>query len=350
MGGAVKRIAAAVIVVALAACASVLGLRRAGPQPFPHGKHVRAGVACTRCHPGLDRDDGRALHVPDDASCTAAGCHAKPHDPKPCLGCHAAEGALAELAGARDHLEFDHGRHLPRVRGNCMRCHEGVAEGDDHLRPAMAICFRCHDHDASRDARTCDACHRDLEASGELPASHLAHDGDWVRDHGTRAASSAELCRTCHGERFCASCHGVTVAALPATQHFDDPFAPSVHRAGFAARHALEAKADPGACQTCHAPDRCIACHTARGVAGSERASPHPPGWVGISAGENEHGREARRDPAACAACHGGAGEALCVQCHRVGGVGGNPHPPGWSSRVSLGEMPCRMCHTLGAR
>ena len=51
MGGAVKRIAAAVIVVALAACASVLGLHRAGPQPFPHGKHVRAGGTEQRARP-----------------------------------------------------------------------------------------------------------------------------------------------------------------------------------------------------------------------------------------------------------------------------------------------------------
>jgi hypothetical protein len=40
----------------------------------------------------------------------------------------------------------------------------------------------------------------------------------------------------------------------------------------------------------------------------------------------------------------------LCVQCHKVGGVGGNPHPAGWSSKLSLDAMPCRMCHPLGSR
>jgi len=337
-------------VVALAACAGILGLRKNGPQLFPHRKHVLAGVACTRCHANVAADDGVALHVPDDASCTSAGCHAKPHDTRSCLGCHALPDALAMLAQARQHLAFDHGRHLPRVNGNCMRCHAGVAEGDAHLRPAMATCFRCHDHDAQRDARRCDACHKNLEASGDLPASHLAHDGDWLREHGTRAASSADLCQTCHAERFCASCHGVTVAALPATTHFADPFAPSVHRAGFASRHSLEAKADPGACQTCHQPDRCLACHVAKGIAGTRGSSPHPAGWVGLTAAENLHGRAARRDPAACASCHGGAGEMLCVKCHKVGGIGGNPHPPGWSSQLSLGAMPCRLCHPLGSQ
>ena len=80
-------------------------------------------------------------------------------------------------------------------------------------------------------------------------------------------------------------------------------------------------------------------------VAGNA-GSPHGPGWVGLGVAENEHGRAARRDPVACASCHGGAGEALCVSCHKVGGPGGNPHPPGYSSQQPMTAMPCRMCHT----
>jgi hypothetical protein len=334
----------AVLLLALAACAGVLGLKTRATS-FPHRKHVLAGVACTKCHTGLEQDTGTALHLPDDDSCRS--CHSRPHDDHPCLTCHAPDGAIASLTEARDHLAFDHARHLPRAKQNCMRCHVGVAESDERMRPPMASCFKCHDQD--RDARRCDSCHKNLETSGELPATHLAHEGDWLRDHGARAASSAQACASCHSERYCASCHGVTVAALPAQQRFSDPFTPSVHRAGFASRHALEAKSDPGACQTCHAPDRCAACHLAKGVAGAERTSPHPAGWVGLTAGDSEHGRQARRDPAACAACHGGAGETLCVQCHKVGGVGGTIHPPGWSSNVPLSAMPCRMCHPIGS-
>ena len=320
----------------VAACASVLGFKSA-TSAFPHRKHVLAGVPCTKCHVDIQKDDGTALHIPEQESCKS--CHKEDY--------RIPEAAVAELAQARDHLLFDHGKHLPRAKQNCMRCHVGVAEGDEHMRPPMASCFKCHDKD--QDARRCDACHKNLETSGELPQSHLAHTGDWMHDHGTRAASSSQACASCHAERFCASCHGVTVAALPATQRFTDPFTPSVHRAGFASRHALEAKSDPAACQTCHQSDRCAACHLAKGVAGGDRANPHPPGWVGLTAGESEHGREARRDPAACAACHGGAGEMLCVSCHKVGGVGGNIHPPGWSSNVPLGSMPCRLCHPLGS-
>jgi len=333
---AVGRAVKWLVIVALAACAGVLGLGPGEPQPFPHRRHALAGVTCTRCH------DAAAPRVPDTASCTT--CHAKPHDARPCLTCHAAAGALDELAQARDHLRFDHRQHAGATRDNCMRCHVGVAEGDRAMRPPMATCFRCHDSTT----RTCDKCHRDLEDAQLLPQTHLAHDGDWLHAHGARAASSADACQSCHRERFCASCHGVTAGVLPATVQFSDPFAPSVHRAGFAARHALEARAEPGACATCHTPDRCVGCHQSRGVAGDNRRSPHPANWVGLVAGDDAHGRAARRDPAACAACHDGAGQALCVRCHAVGGVGGNPHPSGWSSRLPRSAMPCRLCHPLG--
>jgi hypothetical protein len=337
----VRRLLVGALLCGLVACAGVLGLSRSAPHVFPHRKHVVAGVACTRCHVGIELESTTALHLPDNASCQT--CHPRPHDPRPCLGCHGAPNAVAELLEARAHLIFDHRRHLASS-GNCMRCHTGVADGDDHMRPAMATCFRCHD-DATRDARKCDTCHKDLDDGATLPASHLAHDGDWLREHGARAASAADLCESCHKQSFCASCHGVTAPALPSVRRFADPFAASVHRAGFRARHGLEARAEPGACATCHTPDRCQACHVAKQVAGANRAVPHPPGWIGLTAADNLHGREARRDPASCAGCHGGAGEALCVTCHAVGGVGGSPHPPGWSSRQPLAALPCRLCH-----
>jgi hypothetical protein len=332
----------------LVACAGVLGFRTTPTDVFPHRKHVVAGVSCTRCHANVEKG-GPGLHLPDDATCTS--CHNPPHDSRPCLGCHAPADAVGGLVEVQDHLKFDHARHLTgEAKGNCMRCHIGVADGDSAMRPVMATCFNCHQHDAGRDARTCSTCHKNLAEEGLLPRSHLAHDGDWIREHGVRAASSGELCQTCHKESFCADCHGVTAPAIPAKRRFADPNSGNLHRAGFSARHSLEARAQPGACMTCHQPDKCASCHIARGVAGDTAGNPHPMGWVGLTASENRHGREARRDPAACASCHGGAGEKLCVTCHAVGGVGGNPHPSGWSSRQPMTSMPCRMCHPIGAR
>lgn len=336
----------ALLALALAACAGVLGFRKASVAIFPHRAHVVAGVSCTRCHAGVEAP-GKALHLPDDATC--ASCHTPPHDPRPCTGCHIQPLRVAVMTEAKAHLRFDHRKHLQgAAQGNCMRCHAGVAEGDEAIRPPMALCFRCHGDEQRM--RTCDGCHVNLLDEGTLPQSHLAHEGDWIREHGVRAAASGDLCETCHRDSFCASCHGQNVPALTADRRIGRPFDASAHRAGFAARHSLEARADPGACTMCHQPAKCVACHEARDVAGDTASSPHPRGWVGPTTSENLHGREARRDPASCASCHGGAGEALCVQCHAVGGVGGTPHPPGWSSRQPMSAMPCRLCHPIGSR
>ncbi len=335
---------AAVAALAIAACAGVLGLRRGGERVFAHRAHVVGGVSCVTCHPGVaSAGDRGPLHLPESGTCVT--CHDKPHDPRPCLGCHTDPFAAPGAADARAHLRFDHARHQAPTAGNCMRCHQQVAEGDTRLRPPMAACWSCHEHDRARDVRACDGCHVDLADEGTPPASHIIHDGDFVNGHGQVAAASADLCGTCHTERFCASCHGVQAPPLAGRSVMADPLRPAVHRAGFRSRHADEARAEPGACTTCHQPERCQGCHTSEGVIGAGATNPHPPGWVGLTPMENEHGRAARRDPAACASCHGGAGESLCVSCHQEGGVGGTPHPPGWSSRLPLEAMPCRLCH-----
>ena len=132
----------------------------------------------------------------------------------------------------------------------------------------MASCFGCHEHQDQWTLRDCDGCHVDLPAEGTLPADHLVHDGDWLREHGVRAASERDLCSSCHSERSCAACHGVgTVPALPARLAFDDVRLSGLHRAGFVARHSDEARADPGLCTTCHSESSCIDCHTRRNVA-----------------------------------------------------------------------------------
>lgn len=230
-----------------------------------------------------------------------------------------------------------------------MRCHVGVREDEHELRPSMSVCLGCHEHRDQFEVRDCSHCHVDLAEEGTRPASHLVHDGNFLREHGMVAAGSGELCQSCHKESFCASCHGASVPALPSRLTFDDPNRIAMHRAGFGARHSQEAQSQPGLCTTCHTESSCQRCHDERGVSAVPSTgpvrNPHPPGWVGLGAGENEHGRAARRDPASCASCHGGAGEALCVSCHAVGRIGGNPHPPGWQSSRSYEDMPCRLCH-----
>ncbi|MFO0668005.1 MAG: hypothetical protein U0235_00070 [Polyangiaceae bacterium] len=294
-------------------------------------------------------DEG-PIHLPETRDCLR--CHSKPHDERPCGQCHGESHVRGGAELAHQHLKFDHKSHLPEVKGDCVRCHMEVAEArPSALRPTMATCFGCHHHEKQWAARDCDGCHVDLPAERTPPASHLVHDGDFLREHGVRAASARDLCATCHSERSCASCHGVgTVPALPSRLAFDEVKLTGLHRAGFRSRHALEARAQPGLCTTCHSEGSCLACHERLKVGPSVTSrSPHPPGFLSPARGGGEHGTKARLDPASCAACHGGSGEALCIGCHRVGGPGGNPHGRGFTStKDKRNDVPCVHCHGGG--
>jgi hypothetical protein len=340
-----------VLSVALGACAGVLGLRPgATSHPFEHRAHVLKGINCVVCHADVaNAGDTGPLHFPSEADCR--GCHTKPHDDRPCAGCHGESYVRGGVELAREQLRFEHAKHMLPAKGDCVRCHVEVTESrPEALLPKMGSCFGCHEHQDQWTLRDCNGCHVDLAAEQTPPDDHLVHDGDFVREHGVRAASARDLCASCHSERSCASCHGEgTVPALPARLAFDDVRLSGLHRAGFASRHSDEARADPGACTTCHSESSCIDCHTRQHVApGSTTVNPHPADWV-LGPGGGEHGTQARIDPSSCAGCHGGAGEQLCVGCHRVGGPGGNPHGRGFTSAKDKGrDMPCRLCHGAG--
>jgi predicted CXXCH cytochrome family protein len=340
---------AMIVALLLAACASVLGIKRASPtRPFEHRAHVLKGVSCKECHTdvALAGDTG-PLHFPSRADCVR--CHAKPHDERDCSGCHGESHTRASAELARQHLRFEHAKHMPQVKGDCVRCHIEVAT--DHpttLRPQMATCFGCHKHRDEWAVRDCDGCHVDIGAERTPPASHLVHEGDFLREHGVRAASARDLCSSCHTETSCAKCHGVgTTPALPARMAFDEVRLSGLHRAGFKSRHADEARAQPGLCSSCHGESTCIECHQRSHVAAGGGRNPHPSDWLNARGGT--HGVQARIDPMSCAGCHGGAGEQLCVSCHRVGGPGGNPHGRNFTSKKSkLHDVPCRSCHAGG--
>lgn len=340
----------------LAACAGILGIKPRDPQhPFEHRAHSIAGVACVECHAGMSHaGETGPLHLPETAKCVS--CHTKPHETHACEGCHGSAHTRDEATLAREHLRFTHEKHLPSVGGQCVDCHGAAGKIDQaSMRPKMAECFTCHQHKDQWQSRDCEGCHVDLPSEHVTPSSHIVHEGDFMREHGVRAASSRQLCATCHSESQCAGCHGMTTAALPWKLEFDKPSLSGLHRAGFKQRHNDEARANPGLCTTCHGDGKfCADCHAKKhvgggggGAGGSQGAfnSPHPPGWVRARGGE--HGREARLDPSSCASCHGGRGEALCVGCHSVGGPGGNPHGRGFVSALDKRrDSPCRECHT----
>jgi Cytochrome c7 and related cytochrome c len=331
-----------------AACAEILGFRPPGHRPFEHRAHVLQGISCTRCHGGVSMagEEG-PLHLPGTRDCV--GCHEKPHDDRDCSICHGLPSTRAAAALARQELRFQHSTHMPRVKGNCVRCHLDIETGADVLRPRMATCGSCHEHQAQI-TTDCDRCHVDIRAEDRKPDDHLIHGPGFLREHAARAAGSQEVCTGCHQESFCAGCHGVTTPALPEHMAFDEPMRAGVHRAGFLARHPEEARTDPGLCTTCHSPNVCSTCHDRERVSVvGGGSSPHPSGWLGPPGQRNDHGRAAWRDPDTCAGCHSGAGEMMCVGCHKVGGVGGNPHPAGWvSRRTPKTDRPCRLCHGNG--
>jgi len=336
-----------IAVVLSASCAGLLGIRPQEATPFPHHAHTNKGINCRECHSDMAKvgDEG-PLHIPSTAKCVE--CHKTPHNPNTCSNCHGLPHVRANAEIARSTLRFEHSRHLAKNHGECVHCHAGVQKNAEQIRPQMGVCLSCHEHQDQFNTRKCDNCHNDIEGEHVLPTSHVVHEGDWLREHGTRAASARDLCSTCHADKFCASCHGVTVPILPEKMHFDDPLRAGVHRAGFRSRHSLEARSQPGLCATCHEASKfCDGCHADKKVRAADNGrSPHPAGWLGLRGESNDHGRAAWRHPAVCASCHSGAGEKMCVGCHRVGAIGGNPHRPGWTSQKQPRvDMPCRLCH-----
>lgn len=339
------------LVLLAVGCAKILGLEQEpNDGPFEHRAHVLEGINCLECHAGIeDAGQDGPLHLPSTADCVT--CHRDPHDPNPCSNCHGRARTRSAALTAKEHMRFSHAQHAEEGAGDCIRCHVNVTIDDDYVRTKHPTCFGCHAHKGQWDTRDCDGCHVEVQAELGMPESHVIHDGDFLREHGLQAAAQADLCTSCHTQRECAECHGVTVAAIPSRLAFDEPLRPSMHRANFIAVHDMQAAADPGACVVCHSPLFCVDCHERVGIAGFDAPSgnPHPPGWSGPPGTSNTHGPAARLDPLNCATCHGGAGEMLCVGCHRVGGPGGNPHPPNFESRLDIvNDLPCRLCHLGG--
>ncbi len=340
-------LAVAVLLVG-AACSKRLLTR------FPHELHL-AGIECGS--PGK----------PDCLSC--ATCHTGAPDQatwvKPpeavCARCHAANTAatyarslrpaVAARPAAYD-IRFAHDAHLamPDIKGQCVKCHAGAvqAAGGKPLFPPMSTCLGCHEHQAQFTANECGPCHKSNDLRGLKPLSFLSHDANWLRRHGGLGREELAMCSTCHAQAQCDSCHDATQALRAELRNPDAIHRQYVHRFEFLSRHGIEAQSQPAQCVSCHQRQDCDACHMERGVSGGlvDGHNPHPPNWSG-SAGTatNLHGPAARRDIASCAACHEQGAASNCVRCHKVGGFGGNPHPPGWRSGVGMDSASCAACH-----
>lgn len=346
------RLATVLLALAAAGC----NLRPAADKPsasqppyaFPHSPHVDADVACKTCHP-MDKATalGRHVKVPGNVTKT-----------QPCADCHDKE--LAFKLPARDQafrVRFDHSKHLPKVKGDCKKCHPVPPEqGDKEAKaPPMEACTSCHKHQQDFAEARCTPCHVDLK--GFKPETAFKHEGEWLRAHGALARPSGESCAACHDQTYCAECHSPqTAAGRPSIVFPERVDRAYIHRGDYVSRHMIDAGANPASCRRCHGPAFCDDCHTQQGLTKFAESFRRPQShdqanWVNAGGATPAHGHAARRDINSCAGCHDQGAQATCVGCHQVGGIAGDkaPHPSKFLSShdrddISKNAM-CRACH-----
>lgn len=335
-----------------ALCAAIALACHERPAPrFSHEAHL-AGIACGG---------------PSQPACLAcADCHRHPPGREPqlptvdqCNGCHTDTTSLLDVTRAKPlssappgphSIVFDHAKHLnlKEMKGQCVHCHSGAVRMESTLFPPMDQCLSCHEHKEQFENAQCGPCHTPEDLPRLRPVSFMRHDQSWLRHHAQDANRQPEMCGTCHAQSECDDCHDVSqglMVELRRPELLEQNF---VHSADFMSRHAMEARSQPGQCASCHQPETCDACHVERGISQSSMnpRNPHPPGWVGGNpASRDFHGRAARRDILSCAACHDRGPATNCIDCHKVGGSGGNPHPRGFMSSRGTDEAMCRYCH-----
>lgn len=314
-----------------------------GPQPykFPHGIHVESGVACVECHAPILKTTSLKENVIDVAI---------PKKSEVCSACHDPIPDYKPVQRFAPAVRFDHAGHLPRLKGakdECQACHTKFTEPGtiEPPVPVMATCTSCHNHAQDFAVGRCTPCHRDLRKY-ENPAKEYTHEANFLQTHGKWAKQSVTTCASCHDQTMCSQCHTATTRPMPPSVQFPEKVAAEfIHRGDWISRHSMEAGADPTSCSKCHGTGYCQSCHEFQGVASAMNPlgrDPHPSNWLAF------HGSVARQNILSCAGCHNQGATSLCVTCHRVGGIGGNPHPPGFKGTTSqVGSNPtCKICHT----
>jgi Cytochrome c7 and related cytochrome c len=356
-----RRVLTAWLLCVVAACAQ-------NPPPprdaikFDHVEHLREGIQCTRCHslpdkpgPGVDAGAAEELRsrpmLPTEAQCRQ--CHDKGDQKASCDTCHEHPEAARGYADKTRATRFDHAAHVERKVTGCVKCH-GIGVSDESVNkfapriPPMRVCTgSCHAEDMP--ALRCGGCHDDLHRYTRSQLQLVRHPPGFLKEHGTRARAQDNLCSQCHEPTFCTDCHTASPNVAAQLLSPTDVTREFIHAADFKARHAMEAQFEPATCLRCHGPSFCDGCHEASGIGGSVgQRSPHPPGWLDPLSPRG-HAREARRNILTCAGCHESDAERTCTPCHRVGGIAGDPHPPGFGGGVDPGSRGvCRVCHVRG--
>ena len=321
--------------------------QRASRLTFPHKPHVKGEeMECSECHKDVAKATAPGNFLPQEKVCL--GCHSK--QKANCAFCHAGSAKPAAVVRPRLRgISFSHKNHNQREKENCARCHGdiGSATGPKVVTrdERRNLCMSCHKKDYRR--INCAGCHADFVETKSKPFDMFSHRGNFFARHGSAARTDSEVCSHCHTQSFCTDCHSRMAPGIPSIMRSDEMHRLTPHRGDVMITHGLEARADPGRCWGCHTQDKCTDCHSRKrvGARGLLGLGPHPGGWMRKGSGEF-HGTSARRDVVSCAACHDRGPDTNCIACHRVGGSGGSPHPPGWSSRLDKGSSHmCTWCH-----
>jgi hypothetical protein len=350
------------LIAAIAACAHFAAKHALNPPPepsdrikIPHERHAKAKVDCIACHEGIwdDKNFTGADLLPKETKCLE--CHKEEKEKQNCNFCHSDVAHAANRSKPEPQVMLSHQKHVELTKEDCKRCHTSLPEpfADTTPAPTMNGCLSCHEHSKEYAQASCTGCHPSLARFPLRPIGDFSHQGNFVRGHAAPARSSAETCAQCHDQTYCSDCHAKTVS-MPVEVKFPERVTSQfIHRNDFLGRHSLEAAADPVSCRRCHGTSFCESCHQNEGLVPAAASAatgrnPHPASW-GFPGARDFHGDAARRDIVSCASCHDQGPRSNCVTCHRVGGVGGNPHPPSWTQKHGVEEIRtnamCGYCH-----
>ncbi|MCM2359901.1 MAG: cytochrome C [Geobacteraceae bacterium] len=223
-----------------------------------------------------------------------------------CNACHKAEG----IALNHD-ADWVRGHRVLAARGGakCTECHD------------QAWCLDCHQGGGIDVGLSTQNYKRDY-----IPKSHRS---DWLELHPLKALDNPQTCTRCHTEqKFCIQCHSRFKATDLQFQSHRRQFR-DIKLSSVGPQHAIfeqNGVINTAVCQTCH-PGGLVPTHT----------------WSG------EHAIEARRNLQACQTCHSDGD--VCLTCHSARtGLKVNPHPRNWSAvkgnfKDKSNGRSCIRCH-----
>ncbi|UCH80981.1 MAG: hypothetical protein JSW20_14795 [Nitrospiraceae bacterium] len=315
---------------------------------FSHRIHVDMAIGCQTCHVSiLNSDNIISSRIPKMEVC--GECHDEVETE--CIMCHRDIKEPVLLTKTETALNFSHKFHIDEGADECSLCHENARVSEHpltHKIPGHKDCFQCH-HEEDYDNMLCSKCHRNLGAKELKPITTFSHKANFLKRHGEYVSKDNRglLCAQCHMDGFCMDCHSSRPIITANEKNRFDKDRNFIHRGDYQSSHYIEARRDASLCVKCHRTSFCQNCHSRKGFALDLRNQydVHPSDFL------MSHGRAARRDILTCAVCHEKGAATSCIECHAIDssgavGPGGNPHPPGFKTRLSKSrDAACILCH-----